>query len=220
MITVLYEDNHLLAVNKPADLLTQPSGTERDSLEARAKDWIKKREHKPGAVYLHAVHRLDGPVSGIVLFARTSKALSRLNSAIRERATRKTYLALVSPPPPDTQEKVLEHYLLHEDQCAKIVSKDTPKAQLARLHYRVQSKTSTYAMLEVYPETGRYHQIRAQLAAHGSPIVNDKRYKGQTIAGGPKQGIGLHHQRLELEHPVTHERLVIQAPLPAGWPTQ
>lgn len=211
MIEVLYEDNHLLAVNKPAALLTQPSGTDRDSLEDQAKAWIKTRGGKPGNVFLHAVHRLDYPVSGIVLFAKTSKALSRLNSAIRERETHKTYVALVSQMPADA-EGTLEHALIREDQTSCVVDKATPNAQLARLHYRVVGTKGQFVILEIHPETGRYHQIRCQLAAIGSPILGDTRYGGNGWWLG--EGIALHHQRLELEHPVTHVPLVIEAPLP------
>lgn len=211
---ILYSDNHLFALNKPADLLTQPSGTDRDSLETRAKAWIKVNEEKPGEVYLHAVHRLDAPVSGIVLFARTSKALTRLNSAIRSRTTHKTYLALVSPPP-KLQKHDLEDFLLHDEYSSKVVSERTLGAQKALLHYRVIATADAVALLEVRPETGRYHQIRVQLSTHGSPILGDRRYRGKDWQ---QKGIALHHCELEIVHPVKQTPLVIKAPPPSYWP--
>lgn len=216
MIDVLFIDNHLVALNKPAELLTQPSGTDRDSLEDQAKRWVQTQAGKPGNVFLHAIHRLDFPVSGVVLFARTSKALARLNQTIREGKMHKTYLALVSPPP-KIPEARLVHYLLHDDHAARVVSQKTPKAQLAKLHYRTLAVQGAQALLEVDLETGRYHQIRAQLAAVGAPIVNDQRYGGKPWAKGP--GIGLHHSRLEIQHPIGAAPLVILAPTPTYWPT-
>lgn len=211
-VQVLYSDNHLLILDKPAGLLTQPSGTERDSLEDDAKAWIKAKENKPGNVYLHAVHRLDTPVSGIVVFARSSKALSRLNQTIRERATRKTYLALVSRSP-SRQEQTLEHFLIQEGHQAKVVAKGTSGGQLARLSYRILKTKGSNTLLEVHLETGRYHQIRAQLAAIGSPILGDQRYGGQPWSEGGNR-IALHHWQFEFEHPVTHQLLKIEAPAP------
>jgi 23S rRNA pseudouridine1911/1915/1917 synthase len=212
---VLYLDNHLLVLNKPPGLLTQPSGTQQESLEGYAKAWIKRRENKPGNVYLHAVHRLDAPVSGIVLFARTSKALSRLNEAIRERSTHKTYLAVVSTSPQQEQQTI-EHYLIHDHHMAKVVNKGAEGAQHARLTYRVLVRRDSYTLLEVNPETGRYHQIRAQLAAIGCPILGDRRYGGPVWSEG--EGIALQHQCLQFVHPVTQEPLVIKAPFPKNWP--
>lgn len=210
-VEVLYSDNHLLAVNKPADLLTQPSGTDRDSLEARAKAWVQKEFNKPGAVFLHAAHRIDSPVSGVVLFARTSKALSRLNESIRNGQMHKTYLALVSPVPKQAQAK-LEHYLVHGDHEAIVVAKGTHGAQCARLSYRIVKVVGDVALLEVDLETGRYHQIRAQLSAIGSPIVNDRRYGGREIASG--KAIGLHHHRMQIPHPVGGAPVIVVADMP------
>lgn len=208
-LEIIYEDNHLLAVNKPAGMLTQPSGTDQESVEALAKQWIKEKYQKPGQVFLEAVHRLDKPVSGVVLFARTSKALSRLNASMREKNTLKRYEAFVEGKLPSS-EGTLEHYLVHDDYQASVVSKSNPQAKLARLHYRVLHVENHRSHVEVTLETGRYHQIRVQLAAIGSPIVGDKKY-GSKIPW-EKEGIALHHARLEIPHPITGEIVILNAP--------
>lgn len=212
-VEILYEDNHLLAVNKPAGLLTQPSGTSQVSLEALCKVWIKEKYQKPGNVFLEAAHRLDKPVSGVVLFARTSKALPRLHALLRERKASKIYLALVERPP-DPPEGILEHALLHEEHQARVVPTGTPQAQLARLRYKLIRKAKQGYLLEIELETGRYHQIRAQLAAIGLPIIGDSRY-GSNKSLSVDQ-IALHHLRLEITHPVTQAQLQLVAPAP-GW---
>jgi 23S rRNA pseudouridine1911/1915/1917 synthase len=133
---VIFEDNHILVVNKPSGLLTQPSGTDHESLEAICKAYIKAKYKKPGAVFLEAVHRLDKPASGIVLFARTSKALSRLNETLRSKQCKKIYIAHVEGKLP-TKEGTLEHYLKHDNHYAAIVDGQHPEAKLSNLHYRV-----------------------------------------------------------------------------------
>lgn len=210
-LEILFVDNHLLVVNKPAGLLTQPSGTEQESLEHLAKEWIKTTYQKPGNVFLHTVHRLDKPVSGVVVFARTSKALSRLNESIREKQAKKIYYALVEGKPL-ANEGTLEHYIIHDDFQAKIVSPNYPSAKLARLHYRVIKQQGPYTLLEVELETGRYHQIRLQLAAMDCPIIGDKKYGSSQLLDG---NIALHHARLQLTHPVSGELLAFEAPLPS-----
>lgn len=212
---ILYEDKHLLVVNKPAGLITQPSGTDQDSLECQCKQLLKIRDQKPGNVYLHAVHRLDKPVSGIVLFAKTSKALSRLNAALRAKNFQKVYLALaegvfIRPT------GILEHYLIHDDFQARVAGSSDPKAKLSRLHYRVLKVEELKSLVEVTLETGRYHQIRAQLAAEGHPIVGDTKYGSQTYLGAGY--IALHHCRLSLPHPVTGQVITVESPCPwPGW---
>src|SRR5688572_21267276 len=136
---IIYEDNHLLVVNKPAGLLTQPSGTEQSSIEALAKVWMKQTYHKEGNVYLHSIHRLDKPVSGIVVFAKTSKALSRLQATMRQSQAHKLYYALVEGLPL-VPKGTLEHYLVHDDFQSRVVSKDFPQAKLARLQYRLMAE--------------------------------------------------------------------------------
>ncbi len=207
-ITHLYADNHLFAVNKPAGMLTQPSGTGRHSAEAWAKSWIKETYGKPGAVFLEAVHRLDREVSGVVLFARTSKALSRLQAAMRERRIRKIYLAWVQGVPPG--QGVLLHYLRHGSHRAVVTTKDRQGAREARLSYRRSQVQKGYAQVEIELQTGRYHQIRAQFAAEGYPVAGDVKYGARPIWN---DRIALHHLRMELIHPVLNKQLTIEAPM-------
>lgn len=213
-LEVVYQDNHQLVVIKPAGLLTQPSGTDQPNLEALAKAWVKEHFNKPGNVFLEAVHRLDKPVSGLVLFGRTSKALTRLHESLREKKARKIYIALVEGCP-GKPEGVLEHYLVHEEHHASVsISKD-PKAKLSRLTYRVLKKSNGLSLLEIELDTGRYHQIRAQLAANGTPILGDLKY-GSRQPFVPNV-IALHHSRLEIPHPITGEMQVFEAPIPDFW---
>ncbi|MEI8364946.1 MAG: RNA pseudouridine synthase [Parachlamydiaceae bacterium] len=203
---VIYEDNHLLVVNKPAGVLTQPAGTVEDSLETRAKAWIKQKYQKPGNVFLGVVHRLDKPVSGIVVFAKTSKALSRLNEGIRSKENTKIYHALVEGCP-KTDQGVLEHYLKHDDHCAYVCRSTDLEAKLARLRYRVLEKRNKVTLLEIVLETGRYHQIRCQCSAEGFPVVGDTKYGGQPTPNFSSDHIALHHAHLSLKHPITHNSL-------------
>jgi 23S rRNA pseudouridine1911/1915/1917 synthase len=195
---VLFCDNHLLVVNKPAGLPTQSE--EGENLHELAKAWVKKTYDKPGKVFLEPIHRLDKPVSGIVLFARTSKALSRLQAMMRARQIKKTYFAWVEGTPPQA-EALLKHYLVHDDFRARVVSPSTPQAKEALLTYRVLEKKTDKTLLEIDLQTGRYHQIRAQLSAIGCPVLGDEKY-GSTRPSKP--GIALHHGLLTCEHPVTH----------------
>lgn len=210
-LDVLFEDNHQLVLNKPSGLLTQPSGTEQESLESLAKNYIKTKYQKPGHVFLEAVHRIDKPVSGIVLFARTSKALSRLQAALREKKSEKIYLALVEGNVKQA-EGTLEHYLVHDDFRATLSDARDAKAKWACLHYRVVRRDEGVTLLEIVLETGRYHQIRVQLAAIGHPIVGDGKY-GSRIAFRP-DAIALHHYRLKVPHPITGEMQLFEAPAP------
>ena len=212
---ILFSDNHLLAVSKPGGLLTQPSGTEQDSLEAQAKEWIKTEFKKPGAVFLEAVHRIDREVSGVVLFARTSKALSRMNEQIRNKKVRKIYHALIEQPLPK-KSGTLTHWLIHGDHRALIGCETDRDAKEAVLHYRILGTAWKMWLMEIQLETGRYHQIRAQLAAEGCPIAGDARY-GATRAFA-ENTIALHHRQLEIIHPVKNTPLVLTAPYPPSWP--
>lgn len=204
MFKVVFEDNHLLAVEKPAGLLTQPSGTEQDSLEDQAKSWLREKYQKKGNIFLHAIHRLDKPVSGIVLFAKTSKALSRLQEEMRERRIQKTYCAEVEGIVAEDK-KTLQHYLVHQDFHAKVYETPKKDADLAILTFQVLERRKNTTLLEIQLETGRYHQIRAQLAFIGYPIVGDGKYQG----GSASNSINLHHTKLEFLHPITKETISI-----------
>lgn len=195
---IIYCDNHILVVDKPAEIATQPD------LEILAKAWIRKKYNKPGNVFLEPIHRLDKPVRGLVLFARTSKALSRLQAMMRAREIKKTYIALVEGSLPK-KEGTLKHHLSHGSHRAHI--DDDGKG--AVLHYRVLEKKEKTTLLEIELETGRYHQIRAQLATIGCPVVGDKKYGSHMPY---KCGIALTHVKLEFTHPVTHEGIVVTTP--------
>lgn len=211
-MNILYVDNHILVVVKPAGLATQPSLDNEDSLELQAKAWIKKEYQKPGAVYLHAVHRLDKPVSGLVLFARTSKALSRLNASMRSKEFTKKYTALVEGNI-KADEGTLEHFLVHGDRKAFVASQGSPEAKLCKLHYKVLKRFVKATLLEIDLDTGRYHQIRAQFAAMGHPIVGDAKYGARPTRLAVK-GIALHQGEMSFPHPVTKEEKTLACPLP------
>jgi 23S rRNA pseudouridine1911/1915/1917 synthase len=194
---VTYVDNHLIIVKKPAGMATQTPG-----LEDWVKEWVKREFKKPGNVFLQPVHRLDKVASGLVLFARTSKALTRLQAAMRDRKIRKTYRAEVEGIP-EKNEATLEHFMEHGDHKAYL----SQSGKRAILHYRVIQTEKGKALLEIDLETGRYHQIRLQLASIGHPILGDDKY-GCRLSF-PGVGIALEHIRLEFDHPVTGKRVII-----------
>lgn len=204
---ILFADNHLLAVNKPAGMLSQDSGTGQRNLEDWAREWVRVEKGKPGNVFLNAVHRIDRPVSGVVLFSRSSKALSRLNEDIRKRNCRKIYHALVEGTPPSSSDQLV-HWLLHENYRAKVCCEGATDAQRAVLRYKVLKKMDRFSLLEIDLETGRYHQIRAQLSAIGCPIAGDEKYGAFSV----NKEIALHHRCLEVLHPIRKEPLQIDAP--------
>lgn len=210
MVEVLYEDNHLLALNKPAGLATQCSLHHSDSLEEQAKAYIKKAHKKPGAVFLHPIHRLDRPTSGVVLFAKTSKALSRLQAMMRNREMHKTYVLLaeghVSP-----KVGTLEHSLVHDEHRSRV----SPDGKPAILHYTVLDYLENRSLVSVELVTGRYHQIRIQFHTIGHPVVGDKKYASKQPFH--KDTIALHHKTLAFTHPVTKAPIEISAPLPSYW---
>ena len=208
---LLFEDNHLFVLNKPTGLLTQPSGTSQASLECLGKSWIKERDGKPGNVFLCAIHRLDKPASGIVVLAKTSKALSRLNASMRLRQIKKTYWTWVEGSPTEN-EALLEHTLLHTDFHAILISPNDPRGKTARLTYRVLIRDRGRTLLEVELETGRYHQIRLQLSAIGHPICGDRQYG--SIQSYVPEAIALHHRHLQLLHPISQKPMSFQAPPP------
>ncbi len=204
-VVVLYDDNHLLALDKPAGLLTQAAAAGDDNLLDRGRAWVKVRYAKPGNVYLGLVQRLDRNVSGVVLFARTSKAASRLAKAFRDRDVDKRYLAVVEGAAPPAL--TLSHRLLRRDRGVVV----HPQGKPSRLEARRLARGRGASLLEVRLLTGRKHQIRVQLAAAGFPLVGDPRYgrRSPTLARP-----ALHASRLELLHPVRRQALVIEAPLP------
>ena len=213
---ILHADNHLLALNKPAGMLSQDSGTGLRNLEDWAREWVRVDKNKSGGVFLNAVHRIDKAVSGVVLFARTSKALSRLNEDIRKRNCKKTYHALVEGVPPRPAGKRID-WLAHEHHRARVCHEGDKGAQQAILAYRMLfPEVGNLSLLEIDLETGRYHQIRAQLAAMGCPIAGDAKYGARQAA--PDRSIALHHSRLEITHPTHKEPLVFLAPYPSGSP--
>ncbi len=203
--SILFFDNHILVAFKPAGLATQPAMGDERSLEDWAKKWLKAEIKKDGNVFLVPIHRLDKPVSGLVLFARSSKALSRLNEMMRERKILKRYHAQVEGRLP-ADEGTLEHYLVHDKFIARVASANEPDAKRAALTYR----TLFPQMVEVELETGRYHQIRAQFAAIGCPIVGDSKYGSKKAP--TYQSIALQHVHLEFLHPVTKAQLSFTVP--------
>ena len=200
-------DNHLLVLDKPWGLLTQPSGTSEDSLEARGKAWLKEYFSKPGAVFLEAVHRIDRPVGGVVLFARTSKALSRLNTSQREGRFRKKYRALVHGCPGESGRLV--DWLVHGDHRAEVVKAGADGARKCALEWHLLERRGDFSLLEIDLETGRYHQIRAQLGKAGFPIAGDVLYGGRKVPQAPPDGIALCSWSIAFPHPVGGEEMVI-----------
>ncbi len=212
---IIYEDNHLLVVNKHSGDLVQPDPSGESALEDWIKAYIKVRDQKPGAVFLGVVHRIDRPVSGAVLFAKTSKALTRLNEMIREGRIDKRYWALTEATP-DPEEGELTHYILRDGRTNRSRAYDMPKpeAKKAMLRYRTLGASTHYTLVEVELLTGRHHQIRAQLSKIGCPIRGDLKYGAKrSIEGG---GISLHSHSVAFDHPVRHERISVTAPVPAG----
>jgi len=210
---IIYEDNHLLTLNKPNGWLVQGDRTGDATLTDWGKAYLREKYGKVGEVFLHPVHRLDRPVSGLVLLARTSKALTRLTAAFRERRVEKVYWALVLSPPP-AREGELQHYLLKDTarNRVRVVPPGTAGAQHGVLRYRWLRAVGPWHLLEVQPYTGRPHQIRVQLAAMGCPIVGDVKYGAPEPL--PEGAVGLHSRSLVIEHPVRRQQLQIDAPLP------
>lgn len=213
-IKVLYIDNHILVLDKPAGLATQESEHHPDSLENDARLWVKTEFNRTGNVFLHALHRLDTPVSGAVLFARTDKALSRLNQSIRDKKHRKIYLA-VTEKIPAKKSGTLKHFHSHHRFMAKITDAPHEGSKEAVLSYEVLTTAKGMALVRVELVTGRYHQIRAQLAHIGAPIFGDEKYGSKNRMDGR---VALHHAKLSFTHPVTKENMTIVSPLPDYYP--
>ncbi len=214
-LSVLYEDNHLLVLAKPAGLPTMGVSEDLPSLWSLAKDYLKQKYHKPGNVYLGVVSRVDALVSGVVVFARTSKAAGRLSEQFRETEVDKRYWALVEGRLKPASATWVD-WLRKDERARRMATAraNQPDAQQARLAYRTLARLPRATLLEVRLETGRKHQIRVQLASRGHPILGDRKYGATTAFAA---GIALHARRLSLRHPVRQELLTFEAPLPACW---
>lgn len=213
---VVYEDNHIIIVYKESGEIVQGDKTGDIPLSETVKEYIKEKYQKPGAVFLGVVHRLDRPVSGLVVFARTSKALTRLNKMFAESEVHKTYWAIVETSPDLPQrEKLLTHWLTRNEKQNKSYAYDheVPHSKKAMLRYRVIGHSDRYSLVEVQLLTGRHHQIRCQLAAIGCPIKGDLKYGAPR--SNPDGSISLLSHRVEFVHPVSKETIVVESPLPA-----
>ncbi len=210
---VLYEDNHIIVVNKSVGEIVQIDKTGDKPLDVLLKEYIKKKYQKPGEVFLGVVHRIDRPVSGVVLFARTSKALARLNEMFQEKTVEKIYWAIVKTLPPQ-KEETLVHFIVRNTKTNKSYchANEVPDSKQAILHYRLIASSEMFHLLEIRLETGRHHQIRSQLSTIGCPIRGDLKY------GFPRSnkdgGISLHSRKVTFQHPVRDEQMTIVAPPP------
>lgn len=217
---VVYEDNHIIIVAKTSGEIVQGDKTGDTPLSELVKQYIKEKYQKPGEVFLGVVHRLDRPVSGLVVFARTSKALARLNRMFAEGEVHKTYWAIVETlprgngAPPSSESILLTHYLVRNEKQNKSYAYDreVPHSKKAQLRYRVISRGDRYDLLEIQLLTGRHHQIRCQLAKMGCPIKGDLKYGAPR--SNPDGSISLLSRRVEFIHPVSKEQIVVEAPLP------
>lgn len=212
-LEVIHEDNHLLVINKPAGVLVQGDSTGDVCLADICKDYVRRKYNKPGNVFMGVVHRLDRPVSGVIVFAKTSKALTRLNKLFQERQVKKTYWAIVKNRPPETEE-VLVHWLIKDKtrNVTSAYSRKKPGSLESTLTYRVVNSVQRKHLLSVEPQTGRPHQIRVQLAKIGCPIIGDLRYGN--APPNEDASICLHARHLEFEHPVQKEKVSFSARVP------
>ena len=219
MAEILYEDNHIIAVYKRSSDLSQGDKTGDISIDTEVKKYIAEKYKKPGEAFLGVVHRLDRPVSGVILFARTSKALERLNEMFRTKQVKKVYLAIVKERPPE-DEATITHFLKKNEKQNKsyVYESEVKGSKEASLTYRLKGRSEKYYLLEVELHSGRHHQIRAQLAKIGCPVKGDLKY------GYPRSnedgGISLFARKLEFIHPVKKEKISITAHFPEGdiWP--
>lgn len=212
-MTILYEDNHIIIVNKESGEIVQGDKTGDTPLSEKVKDDIKRRYAKPGNVFLGVVHRLDRPVSGVVVFAKTSKALTRLNDMFREGKVHKTYWAITQQRP-NPVSGTIEGWMTRNEKQNKsyMHNKEKPGAKKAVLNYQTIAASDRYVLLEVELLTGRHHQIRCQLAAIGCPIKGDLKYGARR--SNPDGSISLMARKVEFEHPVSHQLISVEAPIP------
>lgn len=213
-MTVVYEDNHIIIVNKTASEIVQGDKTGDVPLSETVKQYLKEKYHKPGNVFIGVTHRLDRPVSGLVVFAKTSKALSRLNEMFKNSEVKKTYWAIVKQTPAETEGELV-NYLVRNEKQNKSYAYDTekPGSKKAVLHYRLIARSDNYSLLEVDLKTGRHHQIRCQLAKMGCPIKGDLKYGFPR--SNPDGSICLHARRVRFVHPVSKELIDVVAPVPS-----
>jgi Pseudouridylate synthases, 23S RNA-specific len=210
---VLYEDNHLIAINKRAGDIVQVDDTGDEPLDEKVKKYIAKKYNKPNGAFLGVVHRLDRPVSGVILFAKTSKALERINRMFKAREMHKTYYA-VTRKRPNPIAGTLVHFLIKNPQknVTRAFDHEVANSQRSELHYKLVSELEGYYLIEVDPITGRPHQIRVQLSTLGTPIVGDNKYGYPR--GSLRKSICLHARRLQFIHPIKKEPILITAPVP------
>ncbi len=214
-MTVVYEDNHIIVVNKTASEIFQANMTGETPLSETVKQYLKEKYQKPGNVFLGVTHRLDRPVSGLVIFAKTSKALTRLNEMFRAGEVKKTYWAVVKNAPKESEGELV-HFLVRNEKQNKSYAydKEVPNSKKAVLDYRLIGRSENYYLLEVDLKTGRHHQIRCQLAKMGCPIKGDLKYGSPR--SNPDGSICLHARRVRFVHPVSKELIELKAPLPEG----
>ena len=212
-LQILFEDNHIIIVNKRAGDITQGDKTGDKPLSDVVKEYIKVKYNKPGNIYLGVVHRLDRPTSGVIIFAKTSKSLERLNKMLREKEIKKTYWAVVKLPPKEIRKTLIDFLKKNpKNNKSSVYKKEIDGSKRAVLHYQVIKKLDNYTLLEIGLETGRHHQIRAQLSAIGSPIKGDLKYGFER---SNKDGsIHLHARKIQFIHPVRKEMICITAPTP------
>lgn len=215
-MTVVYEDNHIIIVNKTASEIVQGDKTGDTPLSETVKEYLKEKYQKPGNVFIGVTHRLDRPVSGLVLFAKTSKALSRLNEMFKRGEVKKTYWAVVKNRPAQ-EEGTLSHWMVRNEKQNKSYAydKEKPGSKHAILDYRLIAASDNYFLLEVNLKTGRHHQIRCQLAKMGCPIKGDLKYG--FARSNPDGSICLHARRISFIHPVSKEQITVEAPLPPSF---
>ena len=214
-MTVVYEDNHIIVVNKTASEIVQGDKTGDTPLSETVKEYLQVKYNKPGTVFIGVTHRLDRPVSGLVVFAKTSKALSRLNDMFRLGDVKKTYWAVVKERPKELEGELI-HWMVRNEKQNKSYAYDTekPNSKKAILRYKLIGHSQNYHLLEVDLQTGRHHQIRCQLAKMGCPIKGDLKYGSPR--SNPDGSICLHARRVRFIHPVSKEMIDLTAPLPAG----
>lgn len=214
-MTVVYEDNHIIIVNKTASEIVQGDKTGDTPLSETVKQYLKEKYSKPGNVFIGVAHRLDRPVSGLVVFAKTSKALSRLNEMFKNSEVKKTYWAVVKNLPREEEGELVNYLVRNEKQNKSYAyDKEVPGSKKAILHYRLIGRSQNYYLLEIDLKTGRHHQIRCQLAKMGCPIKGDLKYG--SLRSNPDGSICLHARYIHFVHPVSKELIEVEAPVPPG----